>query len=407
MTQPELYSKRIIKVIPRVYGPITVTYAVADSDLIKRALMPTDTDMIEVVSYDLRDNTDLVYVAAVKDLVCVSEDGYIPNFSQAVLDDERQAFYSISVMDTKLLSKISLFESQHRYVPLFAIVKGWNKNLFESALRRMDHSSLLMQLTHICSDECAGDTVLHQIVRFSRIEFFRSLVTIRPELMRPLANMIGNAGAIPLHRAIINDNTEMIDTLLTYTSPISTCKSREDSNTVLDDALLKGNDRIVSMILNDGYWSAEIIKASPELLHNAARRPYSIFKPVFKAFVAAGLSTTTVQCGLSFFTLMIQLRNSDCIVQLIRHPSFDTNILTEPDSHGNRALHWAARDGLHTVCDVLYSIYAAAGLLLAKNDKGQTALTLAAQGNPWFEPELAHVNYEATTKILQAIQAFE
>lgn len=408
MTQSELFNKRIIKVIPRNSSqPPTTFYAVADSDLVERRLMQTDTnEMIEVVPYYLRNDRDLVYVAAMKDLVLISKDGYVPNFRECVAKDERQAYYSVLVMKTKLLSKISPFdnaltpEQQYRYVPIFAIIMGWNKPLFESVLKRMDRSSLLKKMSHTVSEECEGDTVLHQIVRYSRIEFFRSLVKIRPELMRSLANVIGNAGMIPLHRAVINDNAEMIDTLLTYTRLSSIRKSRDDSSTMLDDALLKGNDKMAMTILDDDYLREEVVKHSPELLHNAAKRPYSIFKPVFEAFVSAGHSVTTLQCGISFFTLMIQLRNSDCVIQLMDNPAFDPSLLTEPDLHGNTPLHWAATDGLYVVCSKLYPIYADLGLLLATNDKGQTALALAARGNTWYGPLVSRVNHEATVALL-------
>lgn len=419
--KPELYSKHIIKVIPRNwFEPITEFYAVAGSDLTETSPLTTteiDNELVEVVPYDLRYDKTFVYVAAVKNLVPVSKDGRIPNLKWAVTHDERVAYYSLSVTKACILGKINGWfipgASEGLYTPfcqqtaLHIVAKGQSKYLFESVLKRLDRSSVLKR-TRCTPNKYmrTSDTVLHQIVENERMDLFRSLVKIRPELMRPLANIAGTSGYIPLHLAVINNNQEMIDILLPHTRSISICGSHDDGDamwegkgTVLDDALMRGNRKLVKTLISDDYLLESLVRRSPQLLHKAAKCPYRIFKIIFEAYLAAGHDLMETQSGTTFFALMIQLHNSACITRIMKHPSFDAKLLTQPDSHGNTPLCWAASEGLYRVCKRLYPTYASADLLLEKDEMGLSVLAVTCR-NSGRRSDDPHVSYQAVVNIL-------
>lgn len=416
MPKPELYRKYIIKVIPRSYtNPVTEFYAVAESDLVEGSLAEPNSELMEVVPYDLRSDTDLVYTVAIMNLVPVNKNGCIPNLKQAVIKDERLAYYALSVMKARTLGKIN-----ESYVPgagdpripfcqqtaLHVVAKGRSRYLFESVLKRMDTSAILKKSKYKCKYVLVGNTVLCQIVKNQRSDLLRSLIKIKPELMRPLANIKGTSGYIPLHLAVINNDQYMINTLLPYTRPSSICKSHdgsdpewEDEYTILDDALMRNNSKLVKVLIRDDYLLAGLVRRSPQLLHKAAKCPYHTFKIIFEAFITAGHSLTETQNGTTFFALMIQLRNSDCITKLMKHPSFDASLLTHSDGHGNTPLRWAAYEGLFKVCKRLYPTYASADLLLEKDKMGWTALAAACR-NSRSGSNNPNVNYKATVDIL-------
>lgn len=408
----KLFRKRIIKVIPRSHEqPITEFYAVAESDLVEMSLPatgPTSNDeLIEVVPYDLRDDVNLVYVTAVKNLVVVNKDGCIPNLSWAVANDERMAYYSVSVMKASLLGKVGLCVSTSKYddykdrqrTVLHIVTKGKSKYLFEAVLKRMDRSGILKRDKYHRDYIPTGNTVLHLITKPKHIELFRSLVKIRPDLVRPLANITGRSNYVPLHKAVINKNQEMIDVLLPYTRPISICISNSRGRTILDDALMLNNSKLVKMLVNDTYLLEGLVRRSSNLLHLAAKTSYRIFKTLLEAFVAAGHSLTKTQNGTTFFALMIQLRNNSCIIDLMKHPLFDAKLLTMPDRYGSTPLHWAANEGMYRVCRRLYPTYASAGLLLTKNKAGQTVLAAACRG-PWYHSNISYIDYKTVVDIL-------
>lgn len=404
----EYAYKSIIKVVHYNHMHYSTDfYAVAESDLVEMMLSNTggepeqpiwEDELIEVVPYDLRHDKSLVYVAAKKDLVAVSKDGYVPSLSWAIANNRRHAYYSVAIMKNKMLNKI---DKKTGATPLHLVAKGQSKGLFEYVLLRVDTYSILKRTKSDWDGPYIGDTALHLIVRYDCIALFRSLVKIRPDLMRVLANMVGNSGSVPLHLAVIRDSQEMIDYLLGHTKPSSIIRSRNDSSTILDSALLKGNDDVVRVLLSDEYIGKEIVKDSPRLLHTVAKSSYRTFKPIYSAFLAAGHSLIkTALHGTTFFTLMIHLLNSNCVVELIQDPDFDAQLLTYPDLYGNTPLHWAANGGLHEVCKQLYPTYEKAGLLLARNSEGRTALALAARGNTWRGPKVSHINYVATIESL-------
>lgn len=407
MSRPGLYSERIVKVIPRNEQPITTFYAVAVTDLIERTLTVADTNMIEVVPYDLRHNKDLVYVAAVKALVPVNKVGCVPDLVMAVAKDDRAAYYATAVMKTNTLGKIGAYTADIPYpfkepplcqTPLHIIARGQNKNLFEFVLKRMDRSGILKRMKKGCEYGCIGDTVLHQVIRHNRIELFRSLVKIRPDLMSALANIANEIKSVPLHLAVVNNSTEMIDTLMPHTKPASIVNSREVGY-ILDNAITKGHNKFVKMVLNDDYLRREIVGGRSWLLRTAAKCSYKIFKPIYEAVTTARHSVTETDYGVTFFTLMIQLGNSDTAVQLMKHPAFDESLLTIPDLHGNTPLHWAATAGLHEVCKAMYPTYVNAGLLFEKNDLGRTALAQAACMDTPYK-QLGPVNNKAVVALL-------
>lgn len=378
-----------------------------------------EDELIEVVPYDQRKNKDLVYVAAKKDLVKVNKYGYVPDLEWAVKNNTRHAFYSVAVMKDKVLNKI---DEKKGATPLHLVAQGHSKSLFEYVLQRVDTDSILMRMKS--GYWTAGDTVIHLVVRYGSIDMFRSLVKIKSDLMSELANMVGYSGSLPIHRAILRGNQEVIDVLMTYTSQASIIKSRvrDEADTILDSralkpgctmnrgsnelcledsAMLVGNDEIVRALLSNGHVCKQIIRDSPGLLHTVARSSYMAFKPIYDAFLAAGhCLIKTAKLGTTFFTLMIQLLNSDCVIELMCDPDFNARLLTHPDRYGNTPLHWAANGGLHDVCNKLYPTYKKAGLLLAINNAGRTVLAQAATKNTWKGDKVPHVNYVATIKSL-------
>lgn len=428
MTRPagkKLYDHHVIKVVPANHtGPEPVFYAIAESELLEVGLLPTidsisspdrgedensgsdrsddseNTDppnestneLIEVIPYEYEKGIRPTYIVAKSELVPVNEDGCVPDLRWAVVNDERQAYYAVSVMKERVLNKA---DKGTGLTPLHLITKFGTRNLFKAVLRRMSKRGIQAPVERNHAFEFyKGDTVLHQIVKHDRADLLRLLVRLWPYPVRQLANR--EAGRIPLSIAVTNNNKEIIDILLRYTQLTSIARSYGSFGTILDDALLRGNNEMAHLILANDYLRETIAKRGPRLLRSASRSNYKIFKLVYSAYITAGHSPTETTCyGTTFFSLMIQHRNSKCAIKLMSNPDFDARLLTMPDRYGSTPLHWAASQGLHKVCKRLYPTYESADLLLVQGRLGHSILAAACEGYGCYYGQPSHINYKA------------
>lgn len=407
-------NARIVRVIPReqLADPKDIYY-VDEADLVPMDswLSQTDltdadvalvsgiksaaSDIIEVVYYERGYGRAGFYFASSADMVLSQgDDDDAHEFALAASAGEYQkAFVLLNVLDQEAFTE----EGPYGLPLIQCAVNEGGLGLFETMLKGISTEAILCK----GSD---GSNVLHTIADKGYMAFLQSLITIRPELVRTMANATDSSHRLPLHVAIINSNTEMAEALITHTD-LTRFWAPDGSyyETMLLDAIIKQNVRLVELLLGkvqadpddrlesllavDAAITERLVKARDysirdfrgNSIHIAANyKSYRIIELVYEALVSVGAVLEPITGNrYTFFNLLIQNSNTEAIHQLVKRPDFDPRLLTIADAYDQTPLHWAAGHGLHDVCELLYETYVTSDLLLKRSKHGATALALA------------------------------
>ena len=364
-----------------------------DADIALVANQPPATDIIEVTYYERRYGRDTAYFASKQDMVLIDTDNSIDDFNVAAGEGNwRKAYYILHALENHDTTEAGPWGTS----VIECTINEGGLELFKAILRGADTAAVLCEGTQ-------GSNVLHTIAEKGYTDFLQSLISIKPDLVRTMANRIDDFHRLPLHVAIINGNNDLAETLTTYTDLGMFWQPENHGYTMLMDAVSKENTRLVELLLGkvqpdpdsvienllaiDEALRERLIKARDNrgnTVMDAAggASDYRIIELVYEALVSMGLALEkSSSLGYTLFNLLIHNRNREAIHQLVKRPDFDPKLFTIPDTYGQSPLLWAANYGLHDVCELLYPTYADSGLLLARSKFGSTALAAAAKNN--------------------------
>lgn len=220
------------------------------------------------------------------------------------------------------------------------------------------------------------------LVRNNKYEVIKHLAQAYPDAVRKLANP--NDLSEPLiHIAVQSSSVEVFGLLLLFTTKETVLRLSSNKISLLDEAIMHGPNCVVDLLIHQPYINDLIQVAGAEkdrsctALHNAALRcEYRVFKKLFDTYASLGDVCDLPEdedCSVLIFLMRPSSEDENQVetevMQFIEDLGHDHPLITKADCFNHTPLHWAVYRGLGKVIDILYPIYVAKDLHLARTTK--------------------------------------
>lgn len=272
-------------------------------------------------------------------------------------------------------------DSEISYEALLEAIQGSSARI--AALQWLLQSALLSDDYQTYSSNCVTANKpnllersnFETLVSSNSYGIIRLLIHAYPKLVCDLANP-GTDIEPPIHIAAQSSSAEVTLLLLQLTTKETALRYSSNKISLLTEASIYGPDCVVKMLTEQPYINDLVLTASAEqnqmctALHHAALNcEYSVFKKLFDIFESLDCVFDLKGSYSTVLTFMMCPENEAKVELFIKDIGPDHPLVSKPDSYGNMPLHWAAAKGCSKVIDLLYPIYLAKGLVLAREQE--------------------------------------